>query len=148
MPGPDRVPVRKSQSVDQRWFHVVDAVKTKTQNTPGATVGSQLRVPLFPVRFALCGSATLGQGPARSGCRLFYRIRPSKYISSRIVLPCLKGTLVAPSNSLRSANKRLHISAGGKHEVSRIDSFDGNDFFYDTKGIFKGRAKVTMFGMK
>ena len=39
-------------------------------------------------------------------------------------------------------SRQIDLPGNQRRRIRRID------FFYDTKGIFKGHAKVTMFGMK
>jgi hypothetical protein len=39
-------------------------------------------------------------------------------------------------------SRQIDLAGSGKRRIRRID------FWYDTKGLLKGRAHVTVFGMK
>jgi len=85
-------------------------------------------------------------GPSDDFRRIKFKVTGAGLNLQRLVVTYENGSPdnidVRQNISEGGESRQIDLRGGGKRKIRRID------FWYDTKGVFKGRAHVTVFGMK
>jgi hypothetical protein len=86
------------------------------------------------------------QGPFNDFRRIKLKVTGAPLNLQRLVITYENGVPeeIAVRNNIPEGgeSRQIDLAGGGKRRIRRID------FWYDTKGLLKGKAHVTVFGMK
>jgi hypothetical protein len=122
-------------------------VHAQAVSTPrGGPPGSWRLIGTTEANFRADHDGIIVQGPFNDFRRVKFKVTNSPLNMQRMVITYDSGV---PENiAVRSSipeggeSRQIDLAGVGKRRIRRID------FWYDTKGFLKGKAHVTVFGMK